>query len=55
MTIKHDYIGDGVYVSFNGFHIVIAVNSPENVVAYLERDVFNALRRYAKQIWGDTK
>ncbi len=33
------YLGDGVYVNFDGYHIKIAVNDHRNVVAYLDSDV----------------
>ena len=48
-----DYIGDGVYVSFDGYQICVAVNDPENVVAYFEPQVFAALVRYADRVWGE--
>lgn len=48
------HIGDGVYVSFDGFHLMLGTNSathPDNIVA-LEDTTYNALVEYAKKLWG---
>ena len=47
--IKHSYLGDGVYASFDGYQIWLAANSHENRVIALEPAVMEALCRYAKQ------
>lgn len=41
------YLGDGVYASFDGYQIWLAVNHHENKVVALEPSVFDALYRYA--------
>lgn len=46
------YIGDGVYVSFDGYHVAISVNdhlSPP--VVHLEKPVFDALVRYGHDMF----
>ncbi len=50
MDEHNDYIGDGVYTSFDGYHIWLAANHHENKVVALEPEVFEALIRYAKRI-----
>lgn len=40
------YLGDGVYVSFDGYQIWVAANSPENKVVALDPDVFERLVSY---------
>ena len=50
MNTNNDYIGDGVYVSFDGYHVNLAVNHHENHVVALEPDVLINLVRYAKRI-----
>lgn len=49
-TVKEKYLGDGVYASFDGYHIWLAVNHRENKVVALEPDVLDALNRYADYI-----
>lgn len=44
------YLGDGVYVSFDGYHINLAVNHHNNHVIALEPEVAVALQEYIKQI-----
>lgn len=44
------YLGDGVYASFDGYQIWLAVNHHENKVVALEPDVFRALVGYAHDI-----
>ena len=45
-----DYIGDGVYVEFDGFGIELRANSPDSPhVIYLEPQVLEALNRFAKR------
>ena len=46
------YLGDGVYASFDGYQIWLAVNHHENQVVALEPQVLNALVEYAKRIFG---
>jgi hypothetical protein len=44
------YLGDGVYASFDGYHIWLAVNDHTNTVVALEPAVFAALMRYKDRI-----
>jgi hypothetical protein len=44
------YLGDGVYASFDGYHIALAVNHHENVVIYLDSSVQDDLVRYIEKI-----
>ena len=46
----NDYIGDGVYVSFDGYHIWIAVNDHRNKVVALEPEVMKKLILYSERI-----
>lgn len=50
---RHDYIGDGVYVSFDGFQIWLRTRGLEcaNEIA-LEPAAFRNLIRYAASIEG---
>jgi len=50
MDEHNDYLGDGVYASFDGYHIRLAVDHHENVVVYLEPSVLDALDRYRDRI-----
>lgn len=43
------YIGDGVYVSYDGYHICIAVNHHLNHAVSLEPEVFMRLLKYASE------
>ena len=45
-----EYLGDGVYASFDGYHIWLAVNDHMNVVVALEPSVFAALVQYKDQV-----
>jgi hypothetical protein len=45
-----DYIGDGVYVEFDGFGIELRANSPDSpLFIYLEPQVLEALNRFAER------
>ena len=44
---NNTYLGDGVYASFDGFHIWLAVHDHTNKVVALEPSVVNALLGYA--------
>jgi len=45
-----DYIGDGVYVEYDGFGIWLHANEPDSEKAvYLEPDVLAALNRFAQR------
>jgi hypothetical protein len=49
------YLGDGVYASFDGYHIILKVNShdqPTDTI-YLEPEIIRRLIDYSKLILGD--
>jgi len=48
-----DHIGDGVYVSFDGYQIWLAANDPNNKVVALEPEVFFELMRVGKEIYRE--
>ena len=45
-----EYLGDGVYASFDGFQIWLAANHHSNVVIALEPSVFDALVAYRDRL-----
>ena len=48
---QHDsYLGDGVYASFDGYQIWLAVNHHENKQVALEPQVLQALIAYAARM-----
>jgi len=49
---KPTYLGDGVYASFDGYQIWLAVNHHSHKVVALEPDVMSSLLDYARSIWG---
>jgi hypothetical protein len=48
--VKDKYLGDGVYASFDGYQIWLAVSDHTNKVIALEPEVLNALVNYAKEL-----
>ncbi len=51
---KPDYLGDSVYVDFDGFHLILTTNNgegPANTI-YLEDTVFLTLKRYGNACFG---
>ena len=46
-----EYLGDGVYASFDGYQIWLAVNDHRNRVIALEPQVFDALVRYRTALY----
>jgi hypothetical protein len=47
------YIGDGVYASFDGWHIWLEVEREDGTHKIaLEPEVFSELVRYFKDAWG---
>lgn len=48
---KEEYLGDGVYASFDGYQIWLAANHHTNKVIALEPAVFSSLVDYAKQVF----
>lgn len=54
INMQQDYLGDGVYVSFDGYQIELkteGLNGHINIV-YLEPNVFNNLTNYAKKVFN---
>lgn len=52
-TEHQSYLGDGVYASFDGYQIWLAVNQHTNKVVALEPPVFRALIDYQKKLTQD--
>jgi hypothetical protein len=52
---KAEYLGDGVYASFDGYQIWLAANDPQNKVVALEPEVFAALVAYAEELRAKLK
>ncbi len=44
------HLGDGAYVSFDGYQLWLAANHHENRVIALEPSVLRALVEYARQV-----
>jgi hypothetical protein len=49
------YLGDGVYASFDGYQIWLAVNHHDNLQLALDPQTMGALLRYAEKLWGKIK
>lgn len=50
MNNKSIYIGDGVYASFDGYAVELAVNHHDNKVVVLEPEVWANLVRFVENI-----
>lgn len=48
--MNDEHLGDGVYVSFDGYQIWLAANHHENKVIALEPEVLRRLVAYVKNI-----
>ena len=48
--MKERYLGDGVYASFDGFHVWLATNQWDNKVVALDPDVWKALCDYVAEL-----
>jgi hypothetical protein len=48
--MEDQYLGDGVYASFDGYQIWLAANDHNNKVIALEPAVINALMEYKTMI-----
>ena len=55
MNEKDVYLGDGVYASFDGFQIWLAVNHHENKVIALEPSVFTRWCEFVVFLEDDKK
>jgi hypothetical protein len=51
MNENQTYLGDGVYASFDGYQIWLAVNHHENTVVAIEPKVMDQLLAYANRVW----
>ena len=51
--MNEQYLGDGVYASFDGYHIWLAANHHENKVIALEPAVFQQLVQYEKELQSE--
>lgn len=49
------YLGDGVYASFDGYHVNLAVNNHRNHVVALEPEVVKALKEYFDEVDNEIK
>lgn len=47
---KSIYIGDGVYASFDGYHVWLAVNDHNNKAVALGPEVYAALVRFVEHV-----
>jgi catechol-2,3-dioxygenase len=52
-TEDNIYLGDGVYASWDGYHIWLAVNHHENKQVALDPEVMKALSAYAVRVLGE--
>ena len=55
MTEDNIYLGDGVYASYDGYQIWLAVNHHENKQVALEPEVMKALLAYAVRVLDEEK
>ena len=54
-TVDRDaYLGDGVYASFDGYQIWLAVNHHENKQVAMEPTVLLSLLSYAERVYSLT-
>ena len=49
------YLGDGVYASFDGYHVWLAVTHHSNNVVALEPQVYRALIEYIETLQNKMK
>lgn len=48
---RQTYLGDGVYASFDGYQIWLAVNNEDNIVVAIDPRVMYMLVQYANDVW----
>lgn len=53
--MESKYLGDGVYASFDGYQIWLAVNNSDNPVVALEPEVMEALIEYNNDLKEELK
>lgn len=46
---KTEYLGDGVYASFDGYNIILDLRGQDNSVIYLEPVVMESLKSFEKR------
>jgi hypothetical protein len=52
MDGQTQYIGDGVYASFDGWSVVLRANMPTTDTTFLEPEVAQALVEYIKRVYS---
>ena len=53
--MEDDYLGDGVYASFDGYHIILDLRGQDNTTSIaLEPSVIEALLRYKERVYERT-
>lgn len=54
---KPEYLGDGLYASFDGYQVVLMANSPTapTDMVYLDPGVLHAFQEYIKHLQDDEK
>lgn len=45
-----EYLGDGVYATFDGYHIWLSTQEGHRIA--VEPAVYMALKAYAQKVWG---
>ena len=53
MNAEDAYLGDGVYASFDGYQIWLAVNHHLNKQVAIDPHVMQALMTYAEKVWKE--
>jgi len=53
--MKTEYLGDGVYASFDGYYINLALHDHINHIVALEPAVMEALIQYQKDVMKEEK
>lgn len=52
--MNDQYLGDGVYASFDGYHIILDLRKQDASRIALEPQVLNALNRYREGCYDQT-
>jgi hypothetical protein len=55
MNEDNTYLGDGVYASYDGYQIWLAVNHHKNIQVAIDPKVMRELLAYASRVWGEEK
>ena len=51
-NVGNQYLGDGVYASYDGYQIWLAVNHHKNLQVAIEPKVMRELMAYASRVWA---